>query len=386
MKKIIILLSIALLDFFFTTSYTFATSGACSSHLGVNCNVYDTHDASVICNDGWKDSSVLYIDAQECKLDCSIYDSSILSYGQLKSQSEYQLSAHSSCQRVEEYLKAKMYAAGAQDSSAGLTIVQEGVATCNQEISNIQAQISQYADKITQLQNDDYSCNAFSTNMTETTKTILQNLVQSQQKTCSQNSHESLTDSTLCQCDVGYQINSTKDACIPIPPVKTNDQICQYVLGVNSYWDGTKTNNGFSGCLCGTGYILDGTRSTGDRCVIAPVQTNISDFGTTSTLSSPDTTNIIVSPKNFTVKKTTKSILAKWKSIPSSKSYEYVLTPNLYTTVEQLNDNETWHQVSKPSINFSITKNRKNKKLYLYVDFIDKYGYELAIRSIGLQF
>ena len=37
-----------------------ASSGACSDHTGVNCLGGPDTDGSVICNDGWKDSSVQY--------------------------------------------------------------------------------------------------------------------------------------------------------------------------------------------------------------------------------------------------------------------------------------------------------------------------------------
>lgn len=34
--------------------------GACSSHQGVNCSAGRDKDGSVICNDGWRDSTVQY--------------------------------------------------------------------------------------------------------------------------------------------------------------------------------------------------------------------------------------------------------------------------------------------------------------------------------------
>lgn len=39
---------------------TFATSGACSGHGGVDCSAGQDSDGSVICNDGWQNSSVKY--------------------------------------------------------------------------------------------------------------------------------------------------------------------------------------------------------------------------------------------------------------------------------------------------------------------------------------
>lgn len=44
-----------------------ATSGACSYHNGVNCGVGADLDGSVICNDGWEESTVSYADANECQ-------------------------------------------------------------------------------------------------------------------------------------------------------------------------------------------------------------------------------------------------------------------------------------------------------------------------------
>ncbi|MDH5478604.1 MAG: hypothetical protein OEY50_09755 [Nitrospinota bacterium] len=37
-----------------------AVPGACSEHGGVNCSAGPDNDASVICNDGYKDSSIKY--------------------------------------------------------------------------------------------------------------------------------------------------------------------------------------------------------------------------------------------------------------------------------------------------------------------------------------
>ncbi|MEI7810238.1 MAG: hypothetical protein WCI41_01625 [bacterium] len=46
-------------------SLSFATSGSCSSHGGVNCNVISAIDGSAICNDGYV-SSTLYVSTDEC--------------------------------------------------------------------------------------------------------------------------------------------------------------------------------------------------------------------------------------------------------------------------------------------------------------------------------
>lgn len=38
-----------------------SSSGACSGHRGVNCDAGPDSDGSVICNDGWTGSSVMYV-------------------------------------------------------------------------------------------------------------------------------------------------------------------------------------------------------------------------------------------------------------------------------------------------------------------------------------
>lgn len=49
------------------TQTVYATSGACSSHGGVNCSLSNSY-TSVICNDGSTDSSTKFSDLQECKV------------------------------------------------------------------------------------------------------------------------------------------------------------------------------------------------------------------------------------------------------------------------------------------------------------------------------
>lgn len=46
--------------------FTQATSGACSGHGGVDCSRID-YDASVICVDGWENSSVSYSSMVKCQ-------------------------------------------------------------------------------------------------------------------------------------------------------------------------------------------------------------------------------------------------------------------------------------------------------------------------------
>jgi len=68
MKKIILLSFIALFLFVaLSINEVGAISGACSWHGGVNCAAGADWDGSVICNDGWKDSSVSYSSMVKCQ-------------------------------------------------------------------------------------------------------------------------------------------------------------------------------------------------------------------------------------------------------------------------------------------------------------------------------
>jgi len=60
-------LSILLIALFLLPFLTFAKSGACSGHGGVSCAAGSDSDGSVVCNDGWRNSSVSYSSMVMCK-------------------------------------------------------------------------------------------------------------------------------------------------------------------------------------------------------------------------------------------------------------------------------------------------------------------------------
>lgn len=69
MRKTLLTLSLLLLSGFATLQDANASSGACSGHDGVNCLAGHDSDGSVICNDGWTDSSVQYVDIKDVCLE-----------------------------------------------------------------------------------------------------------------------------------------------------------------------------------------------------------------------------------------------------------------------------------------------------------------------------
>lgn len=87
------------------------------------------------------------------------------------------------------------------------------------------------------------------------------------QKTCPLNSHVSATDTTMCQCNVGYQPNTANNGCILVT-VKSNTQVCQDSFGINVDWDGTKAANGNLNCNCKSSYVWNSERTA---CILSPI-------------------------------------------------------------------------------------------------------------------
>jgi len=63
MKKLLFLLSVGLIF----AGNAQATGGTCSDHGGVDCAALIDWDGSAICNDGWRDSSEIYLSTKECE-------------------------------------------------------------------------------------------------------------------------------------------------------------------------------------------------------------------------------------------------------------------------------------------------------------------------------
>lgn len=88
--------------FLFVLSNTaFATSGACSSHGGVNCSLSNSYK-SAICNDGNSDSYTSYSDLQECKTATTCDNGQVTAFSASRglSGSSFGQSASSNCDSV----------------------------------------------------------------------------------------------------------------------------------------------------------------------------------------------------------------------------------------------------------------------------------------------
>jgi hypothetical protein len=131
MKKIIII-------FIFCLTFghsAFATSGACSSHGGVSCASGPDRDGSVICNDGWTDSSVSYASMSMCHTQSSCptylpqndYNSLVNSYNGIIKEAQQKMQASNKSRQslcisanTQEYRRAQDSYASCMNYKAGL--------------------------------------------------------------------------------------------------------------------------------------------------------------------------------------------------------------------------------------------------------------------------
>lgn len=122
MKKFFIIFSILSLSPFIAL----ATSGACSSHGGVNCSAQISRYDKVICNDGWTNSSVYYYQADECQTSSCTPPSG------------------SGCRTESDY-SAKQVQLNSQGGYLGYTASHEGVLQqCRDEINSYQSALQSY--------------------------------------------------------------------------------------------------------------------------------------------------------------------------------------------------------------------------------------------------
>ena len=64
---LIVLFSIIICSSFRVSVYA-GCGGACSGHGGVDCDAGSDDDGSVVCNDGWRNSSVMFDECSKCRI------------------------------------------------------------------------------------------------------------------------------------------------------------------------------------------------------------------------------------------------------------------------------------------------------------------------------
>lgn len=91
-------------------------------------------------------------------------------------------------------------------------------------------------------------------------------------------------------------------------------------------------------------------------------------------------------PKNLTQKTIGKNVIVSWKVSSTRKDihFEYLLSNKKYSTVA--NDSSVrWTPTSKKAVSFS-NKNRRNKKMYLYLRTTDWGDHTSSVTSIRVKF
>lgn len=309
MKKILFLTIIAFLIFVGLSKIAFATSGACSSHGGVNCSLGASYDGSVSCNDYSSDSAVRYWDTVECNGSISQILKNCPAIGDLETQilnlvNQFQDLQTKEAQAIanEENRLAPMeiiYARIAKiqrDYGTQLSSVYRDIQTKCQTAS-----MQQMENSITEqqnLMNQQYSCPAnaylvgnscFCNDGYTADGSVCITYTQSCQKKYGINSYG---DKNYCYCNTGYEFNSSKTACVlsivcPLYSSKvgnlcvcnngyimkdnkciTYTEDCANSFGQNVY--GIKGQDNNSSCFCNIGYEWNSTKTACEKSIICP--------------------------------------------------------------------------------------------------------------------
>ncbi|KPJ56553.1 hypothetical protein AMJ49_04560 [Parcubacteria bacterium DG_74_2] len=245
-KKISLSILILLFSFLLILD-TEATSGACSWHGGVNCFAGPDWDGSVICNDGWKDSTVSFYSADECLEEIFCTPSQLESLQQKYGVPEIWTEIQSKTQEIsnlnEQMNNTEDYATIMYLSSQIKTLVWT-VQQEQQLLKQIQSQI-------------DIECKALGYDnqqqrMLDRLKEQEKLLEQLQASSCPANSFYS---NGKCVCNDGYIASGS--SCI------TYTQNCQLKYGVNSYGDKNY-------CYCSPGYEFNSAKTACVLSIICP--------------------------------------------------------------------------------------------------------------------
>jgi len=240
MKKLFSLFIFAIL--FMIPAVSFAVSGACSSHGGVNCSSA-SYSGNAICNDGWESSTNFY-DTDECRATC---------YAPVPSN----------CSNERDYqtLQTEGYRTGAMRYS--VEAFQGTLNACRDSITKYQNELSEY-QKCRSLQSSQNTYVPPVYNETDSCKSEF-----------GQNAIASLTKSGYCSCKSGYQWSTNRTECVLVPQ-KSFEQLCKEKYP-NSIWSGTYTASNevnIPNCECGTGYIWN-TNKTACNTITKDLNTNV---------------------------------------------------------------------------------------------------------------
>lgn len=224
-SKLIILFIFIVFISSFNFEYANATQGACSDHGGVYCSIGADYDGSVICNDGWKDSSVYYSDADECKQTSCVYPTS----SGCKTESDAGVKAVE-LSRLGGYLG---------QSSSGLSAANQ----CRAEIDAYQLELQSYQNCIANSSTSSSSSNYSSTYTSDLDSYITSKMQEYCVSAYGSQSYYYSTNKT-CRCNDGYKFGKNNQ-CV------SANSYCGELYGINSFYNSSK-----NGCGCNSGYLF----------------------------------------------------------------------------------------------------------------------------------
>lgn len=288
-----------------------ATSGACSSHGGVNCDAGRQPDGTVYCNDNWTDSMVQYDYMVMCKLlnpECARkltyyirgrdenlneIEKSINSYLEdVKSMSMSNPSTRSDVNAHLNYLYSlrdsaiKRYNDMISKSCAGATTKTPFYGS-GYDTTGYQCKYAASTENFTNARNFAYSnieakiSSLESSGGWENNKNAL-NVLYTQSGIMSSRYIEYIEDcayidalikqyeSASGKCSVGFVSAGNWGGCVA-EPKQTNDQICKNDYGNNSVWSGDLSDKGTPLCNCATEHVWNTAKTA---CVYVPPKTN----------------------------------------------------------------------------------------------------------------
>ena len=263
MKKYIIL-TLLLLASFGLSNTVKATSGACSSHGGVNCGIKN-YNGSAICNDSFV-SSTLYSNTDECKVPPKQCDYPIAPSCNLSAIEQQKQNAIGS----QTAINARRGMAGSDFGSANIDSINS---TYDLQYSACQSQLTAYQSQITQY-------NLCLNSQTNATNVVA---IPPPPQNCGPNAIP--TSDGLCSCQTGYK--KLTNQCVTLA------EYCPSMDGPGAI--PSSNGNGFgeidNECTCAPGYTK--TDYVFARClpIVQPqtsTQTDLGNiFGTTTKTSLP---------------------------------------------------------------------------------------------------
>lgn len=274
--KGIIILTFAIL---IIPSISFAVSGTCSSHGGVNCSAGADYDGSAVCSDGWRDSSERYSSLSLCSFNKPVCTSSERQglieksgineiYSQIESLEKEQADLDEKIKASPSYMNFLVNpTAEERQMIVQSTYISNQILSLTKSIDMRMVSVNEEcsvlgADRYYQEQSD-----------------VLETLIENQKQiltptlpqiptttpTCPENMRYL---NNKCYCNEGFgSINGDK--------CKTYDQLCQESNNNDPNIIGSKLDNSVNGtstCSCKLGYSWNGS-----QCIIntPPVVTQI---------------------------------------------------------------------------------------------------------------